>query len=891
MVDPELRGRGIGKMLYEGRKRIVEKYGLKRIRAGARLRGYSKFSAKMSPTEYVQQVAEKKIFDPTLSFQMGQGFQVIDVAPNYLFNDPESLGYAAVIEWLNPKLAKEKDQERQRQSMMSLLSGNKLVFEHLPRELKRLVRKATSILGQVIKEYEDDAFFEKIEIYRERLKTTRGKKSETQINLMLQQLRKESKSNRFKIAHSFALQLEIVNACEAAYRTWRQRLKQSPQSVKSKLNLTFVLTAHPTESRAKNVVEVLGEIEHLLLEALQNNFLFNESELLSNLRLLWLQPISKRESPTVVDEAEYIFSLIFEEELFDFILSDKPSYDLKLRTWVGGDKDGHPYVNKDVMLECFSRSRGHLLGAMKHKLDLVIKDVENIESSLGASSAQRVGLVRLRSDLAAFSKISANDGTRIKAWTMKYLRRIKDSDNLIRKHNQILMINKILEKFPGLVFPIELREDAGLIESAIGDKASVIRGMLSELKRISGAMAVGSYARGLVISHCESAVDISNACKLVQLTCGAQAVPVIPLFETKDALVGAKKIIEAWFREKSNFDLVSRKWNGIFEVMLGYSDSSKQIGVLPSRLLIAKAMAEIEKTVRRFGVTPQFFHGSGGSVARGGGSLKEQIAWWPNSAIEKPKQTIQGEMIQRQFASKEILNSQCIHMATEAMHRKSKTIKLSIDPVLEKFADKVSSEYIELVGDEPSLRQLMDASPYQYLDLLKIGSRPSKRPGKNLTVNSLRAIPWVLCWTQTRLLMPTWWGIGTAWRSLSKSEKEQLVALYSTSPFFSSFVKSLGFTLSKVELNIWKIYFGKKRDQALFDRFQKEYDESVQFVLQISQQKELIWYRPWLKESIQLRSSTIHILNFLQVLSFESGDEALLRETIVGIACGMLTTG
>ena len=109
MVDPDYRGKGLGKMLYQGRQEIVKKYKLKRIRAGARLRGYSTYKDELTPKEYVKKVVEKKIFDPTLSFQLKQGFVVLNVAANYLINDPESLGYAAVIEWLNPDLASKED--------------------------------------------------------------------------------------------------------------------------------------------------------------------------------------------------------------------------------------------------------------------------------------------------------------------------------------------------------------------------------------------------------------------------------------------------------------------------------------------------------------------------------------------------------------------------------------------------------------------------------------------------------------------------------------------------------------------------------------------------------------------------------------------------------------
>lgn len=890
MVDPELRGRGIGKMLYKGRQKIVEKYQLKRIRAGARLRGYSKFKEKFSPDEYVKEVIEKRIFDPTLSFQLNQGFQVIDVAPNYLFNDPESLGYAAVIEWLNPKVATPKDLEKQKQSVATVLAGEKFAPEFLPRELRRLVRKATLTLGLVIKEHEGDRFFRKIEFYREQLKKTRNVKNKPQLEYLLRALKKESPSDRLKLAHAFSLQLELVNVCEAAYRTWRQRQKPIAHGVKSKLDLTYVLTSHPTEARSKTNVEILNKLQRMLVDGILGNFAFDDADLITQLRMMWLQPLSKTQTPTVVDEAEYIFSLVLSHELLDFILGEKPSYNINLRTWVGGDKDGHPGVNREVMKDCLNRSRAYILKVLDRKMKVVLTDLLQLETIHKIRKTEVEGLRALIKDLKKIELVTAGDGTRIKAWCMKFNSYLKASGSFVNSHHQVLLLKRALKIFPAFVFPLELREDSQLITAALTDKSSAIRGMLSELSKVSGALSITSYATGLIISNCESAQGLTDGCELVNLATRARALPVIPLFESRHALSSSKSILKEWFKEKRHHDWVHRHWHGKFEIMLGYSDSAKQSGVLQSRYLIAQAMNDIENRLQDYGITPVFFHGSGGSVDRGGGSLKEQIAWWPNTALENPKLTIQGEMIQRTFATKEILNSQCIHMANEFFRRKVVKIKMNQSRELEHFVNQVGAEYSKLVNNGQLLKQLLDATPYKYLDILKIGSRPSKRPSKEVSVSSLRAIPWVLCWTQSRVLLPTWWGVGTAWKNTPEQDKKKLTELFSTSPFFSSFVKALGFTLAKVELDIWELYF-KEQDAALFKKFRTEYQNASKFVLEVSKEKRLIWYRPWLEESIKLRASHIHILNLLQIHAINDGDEALLKETLVGIACGMLTTG
>ncbi len=890
MVDPEYRGRGIGKMLYQGRRDICDKYGLTRIRAGARLRNLHKFEDKMSAEEYARKVASEELADPTLSFQLNQGFVVIDTAKNYLMDDPESLGYAAVIEWLNPKLAKERDYKRQKEVVNTFMNGERFIPEHLPRELRRLVRRSTLVLGEIIKEREGIDFFRKVENYRKRLKKARTG-SKTFLKRMLKDLEKESNENQLKLAHAFALQLELVNACESAYRTWRQQQKPVPQGLKSKVKLNFVLTAHPTESRSKEIIETLSRIVEILLEGLQNNFIFRSSEISSQIRLLWLHPLSKVKTPTVKDEAEYLFSRVFEEDLFDFILEEKPSYEIHLRTWVGGDKDGHPFVNRQVMKECLSLSRERILETLELKLEYLHADVDKLVDAGVIKSSKLVQLEKLLVQLAPLTSVKKGDGTRIRKWHMLFKRYIASAPAFIQKHHEVMLIHQLFEGFPGLVLPIELREDASKIKEALKDKKSTIRLMLEELRLLAGSADITHYARGLVISHCEESQDMENAARLAQLICKTKKLPIIPLFESREALQNSKKIIDEWFEDDGHWELVERHWHNIFEVMLGYSDSSKQFGVLPSRRLIQKTMFRIEKVLKDYGVTPVFFHGSGGSVARGGGSINEQVSWWPNTAIEKPKQTIQGEMVQRLFATPEILNSQCVHLATESQKRKMRRGSIERSKILDRFVQQVENSYRGLIEDSEKLGALLDGSPYRYLEVLKLGSRPAKRPSARADVSGLRAIPWVLCWTQTRVLWPTWWGVGSAWKNLTEEDKNSLKAFYAKSTFFSSFVKTLGYTLSKVELDIWELYHGGKLPLELRDEFKEEFEAAKLFVYDLSGKKRLIAYRPWLEESIRLRSPHIHILNLLQIIAMKKSDEKLLRETLVGIACGMLTTG
>ena len=894
MVDPDYRGKGIGKMLYRGRQEIARKYNLKRIRAGARVRGYSRFSEKMSPEEYTKQVVNKQLSDPTLSFQLSQGFVVLDVAKNYLIDDPESLGYAALIEWLNPTVAKASDYKKQTLSINGFMNNQKFIIEFLPRELRRLVRRVSLLLGKVIREYEGDEFYAKVESYRQFLKKLRPNKGEKPLALLNRKLKSCDEAEQLKIAHAFSLLLELINVCESAYRTWRLKSKTITYPSAAKITLHFVLTAHPTEARSNDVVTLLSRLTDLCVDGLMDDFSLHDAEIMSHLSMLWQYPLIKYKATTILSEADYIYSLVFSDNLISSILTDNASYDLRLSTWVGGDKDGHSGVNYKVMRECLSGSRAHLVRIVKDKLNVLKTDLKMLDKSDHAHQKEVKSIDHLIQLLNKIVVIHSNDGQKIVEWREQYGQYINSSTHFIHEHYEILLINRILEMFPALVLPIELRENSTEIHDALTDKKSPIRLMLLELKKIANGCDIHSYAHGMIISHCSNANDMEAANQLAQTCLATDKLPIIPLFEDKSAIQQGPAILKAWLNDKHNYSQVIDCWNGQMEIMLGYSDLAKETGMLGSRSLIHDAMFSIEKFMLASKIKPVFFHGAGGSVARGGGSLRDQISWWPNSAIQTPKLTIQGEMIQRTFATGEILNSQCLILSHEARIRRARKVKLVNCEALTEFIGHTEDYYKDFVTNKNLIEFNLDATPYHYLDILKLGSRPTRRKSNADILSSLRAIPWVLCWTQTRLMLPAWWGAGSAWRSMSLEQKQQLSKLHETDEFFESYIKMLGYTLAKVELEIWyqylKMRYGRRAKKA-FALFEDEFKLSTSFVYEITKSRHLISHRPWLEESIRLRSPYISILNMLQIMAMENDNEALLKETLVGIACGMLSTG
>ncbi len=320
------------------------------------------------------------------------------------------------------------------------------------------------------------------------------------------------------------------------------------------------------------------------------------------------------------------------------------------------------------------------------------------------------------------------------------------------------------------------------------------------------------------------------------------------------------------------------------------------MGVLASRLAIADTVHSIDRYCSRNKIKPIFFHGSGGSTDRGGGPIEEQTSWWPRSALKLYKATLQGETIERSLASPEITLRR-IEQITTRFQSDTGTYR-GASPTLKIFASKVSQEYERRLHSPEFLQVVQHATSYPYLNDMKLGSRPSRRieSGQIESLDKLRAIPWVLCWTQTRVLFPTWWGVGTAWQTATARERALLRGNFKKDPFFRSFVKTLGTTLAKVEMPIWRIYLESSGLAPSFVHsttleFEKEYDKAVEMVRFLSGDKNLIGFKPWLAASIRLRAPMIHPLNLLQVIAIEQKEPRMIRETVAGIASGMMTTG
>ncbi len=430
---------------------------------------------------------------------------------------------------------------------------------------------------------------------------------------------------------------------------------------------------------------------------------------------------------------------------------------------------------------------------------------------------------------------------------------------------------------------------------------------------------------------------------------------VVPLFETVDDLKRAPEIMTALFElplyrtyldmerpmptdsaEKTSDpekpDTEPPQKNAaplaLQEVMLGYSDSNKDSGFLSSNWEIYKAQQALQKTAAPYGIALRIFHGRGGSVGRGGGPAYEAILAQPGQTIDgRIKITEQGEVVASKYSLPELAlyNLETITTAVIQASLLRSTID-DIEPwhdIMEDLAARSRKKYRALIYEQDDFVDFFyQVTPIQEISQLQISSRPSRRRKGN-TLDSLRAIPWVFSWTQSRFLVPAWYGVGTALEEfLTENSAEHLSLLqffYAKWPFFKMVVSKVEMTLSKVDLQIAHHYVNelskaedRERFEHVFQQISDEYHLTRKFILMITGRKQLLDGDPNLKRSVQLRNGTIVPLGFLQVSllnrlrthqslnaagtgvrsRYSKGE--LLRGallTINGIAAGMRNTG
>jgi phosphoenolpyruvate carboxylase len=770
-----------------------------------------------------------------------------------------------------------------------------------------------------------------------------------------------------------------------------------------------VLTAHPTEVRRKSTIDREMEIAGLLarrerMQLTDEEFEASEEQLRRTVLTLWQTNLLRRTKLNVLDEvnnglAFYDNTFLrevpriharLEDELRDGADQALASF-LRMGSWIGGDRDGNPFVTADVLrgtlhLQCSRILRFYLeelneLGAelsLAANLADVSAELRALAGSSPDTSPQRAGepyrlaVSRIYARLAATAhelsveirrapvgeaeayadaaellrdldilhrSLIANQSEIIARGRLRALRRAVDCfgfhlASLDMRQNSAVherTVAELLEKaVPGTRYDA-LDEDARirLLAKEIAIARPLISPFVSYTDETTGELAVfraAAEAHALfgekaipqcIISMTRGVSDLLEVALLLKEVglvdpSGESRLNIVPLFETIDDLRHCSKIMGHLLSLEEYRRLVASRGN-IQEVMLGYSDSNKDGGFVTSGWELYKAEIELVDVFQRHGVRLRLFHGRGGSVGRGGGPSHDAILAQPGGAVDgQIRITEQGEIIFSKYANAEVGRSNLEILAAATLEasllqpRESAPRKEYLE-AMEELSAFAFTAYRGLVYETDGFVDYFWASTViAEISTLNIGSRPASR-SKTRRIEDLRAIPWVFSWAQCRLMLPGWYGFGSAVDAFVKKHPDKgldfLSELYREWPFFRTLLSNMDMVLAKSSIAIASRYAelvpDEKLRQSIFARIRAEWQASIDALKTIMGHERLLQGNPQLERSIRNRFPYLDPLNHVQVELLrahrhEGSNEQVLRGiqlTINGISAGLRNSG
>ncbi|COH37968.1 phosphoenolpyruvate carboxylase [Streptococcus pneumoniae] len=463
----------------------------------------------------------------------------------------------------------------------------------------------------------------------------------------------------------------------------------------------------------------------------------------------------------------------------------------------------------------------------------------------------------------------------------------------------------------------ELEEDPRILSATHAEKSELLAKELAIFKtaRVLKDKLGDDVIRQTIISHATSLSDMLELAILLKevglVDTERARVQIVPLFETIEDLDHSEKTMRKYLSLS-----LAKKWidsrNNYQEIMLGYSDSNKDGGYLSSCWTLYKAQQQLTAIGDEFGVKVTFFHGRGGTVGRGGGPTYEAITSQPLKSIkDRIRLTEQGEVIGNKYGNKDAAYYNLEMLVSAAINRmitqkKSDTNTPNrYEAIMDQVVDRSYDIYRDLVfGNEHFYDYFFESSPIKAISSFNIGSRPAAR--KTITeIGGLRAIPWVFSWSQSRVMFPGWYGVGSSFKEFINKNPENIAILrdmYQNWPFFQSLLSNVDMVLSKSNMNIAFEYAKLCEDEqvkAIYETILNEWQVTKNVILAIEGHDELLADNPYLKASLDYRMPYFNILNYIQLElikrqrrgELSSDQERLIHITINGIATGLRNSG
>lgn len=926
--------------------------------------------------------------------------------------------------------------------------------------LRRDVRSLGMLLGEVLREQAGDSFFELVEqlrtnAIRRREEQTAGhnQQAEALMQSAIECMHDLPIDEAYRLTRAFAFYFDLINLAETNHRKRRRVSLQlnadtvqrgslrgtlramrkagiGAQEALSFLRRIFVVpvfTAHPTEVARRSVLfkrrrigEFLEQLEAIPIpdEQLQNL----EDAILAEITALWQSDEVRSQRPEVADEIKMGLDY-YEVSLFETLprlyrevsAALAAEYELELApeelplllgfgSWIGGDRDGNPFVTPEVTRAAIAEARHRLLEDYQQRVQQLIDLITTSAQQLPVSEALeerlnqyfsrlRVGeetlfgprfqfevyrryLVCVRARLLATAghgaaKADSVEFTLAELGPYRSAQELLDDLSLLRNS---LIANRGQRIAETLVDPLllqvrtfglhlhtlDVRQHARLHRLALEECSAwaaaekpeaapqsstskdaqarlpepisattldVLETMraIAEIKRGTSPEAIRQY----VISGAASVEDVTAVLWLARLAGidpagkpGDPGLMPVPLFESIEDLRHAPEICrELWTTPAYRALLAS--WGNVQEIMLGYSDSNKDGGMLTSTWEIYRAHRALHQVAHECGITLRLFHGRGGTVGRGGGPTHRAIYAQPIDGFDgQLRITEQGEVLNFKYSDVVLAERNLelmIAASLDALARPNQrlndgmpsgVLKPEWESAMNVLSQTAYAFYREQILEDPEVLTYFElATPVSELEHAKIGSRPSRRGGK-MSFENLRAIPWVFGWTQSRWLVPAWFGVGHAFTHWMEQPGgvELLREMLAGFPLFIDLVRNVEMALAKADLGIASFYSSLVPEAGLrervFSKLKAEFERTLRSILTITGQQELLAANPVLARSIRLRNPYVDPMSLIQVdllrrkraLGGAGGPtlDALHRAiagTINGISAGLRNTG
>jgi len=917
--------------------------------------------------------------------------------------------------------------------------------------LRRDVRSLGTLLGDVLREQAGEDLFAHVEALRQgtirrRDAEARGSDEEAARHAAnaLELVHSLPVERAILLTRAFAFYFELINLAETNHRKRRRialRLSGGAARQRGSLAGTLsemrrvgisaeealdwlrrvlivpVFTAHPTEVARRSVMFKRRRIGDFLatldrIPVPEQDLARLEQLVLAEITSLWQTDEVRSRRPTVYDEIkmglDYYDVSIFETlpSLYrEISLALHASYGLEIDTlalpqvlqfgsWIGGDRDGNPFVTPQVTRDSIQLARGHLLLYYQRQLqeiidllttsaqqrpvsDALLARLQAYVAQVHTPEAQVFGeqyefeyyrrfVICLKARVHRTMEHPGPTGARlpVTSYTLAQgqeelaqvlptycsVEELLDDLEVLRAslaENRGLRIARTLidplilqvRTFGLHLHALDIRQHARVLAAALQEAISDTMGaslpsslsaetssvletfrVVAEIKEGCSPEAIRQY----VISGAATVEDVLTVVRLARL--GGVKVEgygrdpglmPVPLFESIEDLRNAPQVCrELWGR--TDYRKLLESWGNWQEVMLGYSDSNKDGGMLTSTWEIFRAHRDLHEVAREAGVKLRLFHGRGGTVGRGGGPTHRAIFAQPMDSFDgQLRITEQGEVLNFKYAD-EVLAERNLELmiaaSLDALARPNArdpkghftgVLKPEWEAALNRLSDLSYGYYREHILEDPGVLTYFEQStPVGELENAKIGSRPSRRKASP-SLADLRAIPWVFGWTQSRLLIPAWFGVGFAFEEYltQAGSLELLQTMAREFPLFIDLLRNVELALGKVDLATARIYSSLVEDAGLreriYDLFDGEFHRTVRALLAILQQSELLERNHVLANSIRLRNPYVDPMHLIQVDMLRrkrAGEDTpevnrAIAATISGISAGLRNTG